>query len=171
MVALTAAYVAHVLSAAFWTGATLYVAYAVLPAARGGRLRAAGFVEQVHRLLLVTRWTGIVLPATGAYMIWRLYTPLELLTTTTRGWVVLVMIGLWGALNTVLELGVLRMRRAVDDPGFGQYMSEGFPAERLSGDVTGVALADLGRPYLLVGAALATLLLVDAALLAVGVPV
>ena len=170
MVLLTTAYVLHVLSAAFWTGATLYVVYAVLPGARDGRLPANAVADGVHRLLLITRWTGIVLPVTGAYMIWALYTPLELLTTTARGWAVLAMFGLWGLMNTLIELGVLRMRRAVDDVGMGAYMAEGFPLTYLSGEESGRELADRGRPYLLAAAGCAVLLLADAALLAVGIP-
>ena len=167
---LTVAYVLHVLSAAFWTGATLYVVYAVLPGGRDGRLPAAAVADGVHRLLLITRWTGIALPVTGAYLIWALYTPLELLTTTARGWAVLTMFGLWGLMNTLIELGVLRMRRAVDDPGMGAYMAEGFPADLLSEGPTGAELVRRGRPYLLAGAGCAVLLLIDAALLAGGIP-
>lgn len=170
MVALTTAYVLHVLSAALWTGGTLYVVYALLPAARGDRLPATAFVDGIHRLLLITRWTGVVLPVTGVYLIWVLYTPLEVLTTTTRGWAVLAMFGLWGVMNTLIELGVLRMRRSVDDVGIGRYMAEGFPAERLRGDRTAAEFAAAGRPYLLASAGCAVLLLIDAALLAGGIP-
>ena len=85
MILLTAAFVVHVVSAGLWTGATLYVAYAILPAARTERFGRGAFVEQLHRLLLINRWTGLALPATGAYMIWELYTPLWLLFDTQLG--------------------------------------------------------------------------------------
>ena len=170
MALLTAAFVLHVLSAAFWTGSTLYVVYAVVPAARTGRLSTELFVDNCHRLLLITRWTGVVIPLTGAYMIWVLYTPLELLTATARGWAVLVMIGLWGGMNALIELGVLRMRRAVDDVGLAAYMTEGFPSGTLSEPPSSrrPELVGLVRPYLLGAAGCAVLLLVDAALLAGG---
>ncbi|TKX80906.1 copper resistance protein CopD [Halorubrum sp. SD626R] len=169
---LTTAFVLHVVSGALWTGATLYVAYATLPRAADGTLGRAAFVDAAHRLLVITRWTGVVLPVTGAYMIWTLYTPLDLLTASPRGWAVLAMLSLWGAMNGLVELGVLRMRREVDpDIGWGAYMAEGFPVDALGGDgPTAARLAARSRPYLLASAGLAALLLVDAALLAGGVP-
>lgn len=170
MAVLTIAYVLHVLSGAFWTGATIYVAYAVLPSARTGQLTAAAFTEQIHRLLLITRWTGVVLPLTGVYLIWVLYTPLEVLVETQRGVAVLVMLGLWSVMNTLIEIGVFGMRRGVDEVGLGTYMREGFPAEILESDVTPSALAAQIRPYLLASTVCAVLLLVVAALLAGGIP-
>ena len=170
----TAAFAAHVLSGALWTGATLFVVYAVLPRATDGTLSRAGFVDTAHRLLLVTRWTGVVLPVTGAYLIWLLYRPFELLTGTSRGWAVLAMLSLWGAMNGLFELGVLRMRREVDpDVGWGRYMAEGFPVDALDEGASApgsARLAAVARPYFLASAGLAVLLLVDAALLAGGVP-
>lgn len=171
---LTTAFVFHVVSGALWTGATLYVVYATLPRASDGVLGRDAFVDAAHRLLMITRWTGIVLPVTGAYMIWVLYRPLTLLTATPRGWAVIAMLSLWGVMNGVIELGVLRMRREVDPAiGWGAYMAEGFPIDAL--DEGGAApsatrLAAVGRPYLLASGGLAVLLLVDAALLAGGVP-
>ncbi|GAA0724218.1 hypothetical protein J2744_002314 [Halorubrum trapanicum] len=170
----TVAFVAHVLSGAVWTGAALFVAYAVLPRATDGTMSRAGFVDAAHRLLMITRWTGVALPVTGAYLVWLLYRPLELLTGTSRGWAVLAMLSLWGVMNGLVELGVLRMRREVDpDVGWGEYMAEGFPVEALDGigAAPGSArLAAVARPYLLASAGLAVLLLVDAALLAGGIP-
>lgn len=171
---LTTAFVFHVVSGALWTGATLYVVYATLPRASDGVLGRDAFVDAAHRLLMITRWTGIVLPVTGAYMIWVLYRPLTLLTATPRGWAVIAMLSLWGVMNGVIELGVLRMRREVDPAiGWGAYMAEGFPIDALDeGGATPSAtrLAAVGRPYLLASGGLAVLLLVDAALLAGGVP-
>ena len=70
-VLLTTAFVFHVVSGALWTGATLYVVYATVPRATDGTLGREAFVDAAHRLLVVTRWTGVVLPLTGAYMVWR----------------------------------------------------------------------------------------------------
>lgn len=169
MVVLTTAYVLHVLSAALWTGGVLYVAYAVLPAARAGQLGAEVFAEQLHRLLLVTRWTGLVLPVTGGYLVWVRYWPAEFLLETPQGWAVLAMLGLWGVMNTLIEVGVLQARRAIDDPGFGTYMQEGFPAEAVPAGLETTALLGRVRPYLLASAGCAVLLLADAALLASGI--
>ena len=191
---LTIAFVLHVVSGALWTGATLYVVYATLPRATDGTLSREAFVDAAHRLLLITRWTGVVLPITGAYMVWVLYTPLSLLTTSSRGWAVLAMVALWGLMNGVIEMGVLRMRRETDpEIGWGTYMAEGFPIEALAennADETNdeptperpgsrrsdtapscERLAAVSRPYLLASGGLAVLLLADAALLAGGVPV
>jgi hypothetical protein len=173
-VLLATAFVFHVVSGALWTGATLYVVYATLPRATDGTLGREAFVDAAHRLLMITRWTGVALPVTGAYMIWRLYTPLAALTTTGRGWAVLAMLSLWGVMNGLVELGVLRMRREVDpEIGWGRYMTEGFPVAALDGTagVPGSArLASVARSYLLASGGLAVLLLVDAALLAGGIP-
>jgi hypothetical protein len=195
---LTTAFVLHVLSGALWTGATLYVVYATLPRAADGTLSRDAFVDAAHRLLMITRWTGVVLPVTGAYMIWALYAPLGLLTETVRGWAVLAMLSLWGIMNGLVELGVLKMRREVDPGiGWGTYMAEGFPVDAnggpgatdggveavdrrtdaaggngrgSGGEPSAKRLAAVGRPYLLASAGLAVLLLVDAALLAGGIP-
>jgi hypothetical protein len=77
-------------------------------------------------------------------------------------------------MNGLVELGVLRMRREVDpDIGWGRYMAEGFPVDALDGvgSAPGSArLATVGRPYLLASGGVAVLLLIDAALLAGGIP-
>jgi hypothetical protein len=171
-VLLTTAFALHVLSGALWTGATLYVVYATLPRATDGTLGRDAFVDAAHRLLMITRWTGVVLPVTGAYMVWTLYAPLTLLTASARGWAVLAMLSLWGVMNGLVELGVLRMRREVTPGiGWGEYMVEGFPIDALDDDgPDGERLAAVGRPCLLASGGLAVLLLVDAALLAGGVP-
>jgi len=177
-VLLTIAFVLHVVSGALWTGATIYVVYATLPRAADGVLGREAFVDAAHRLLMITRWTGVVLPVTGGYMIWVLYRPVSLLTATPRGWVVLAMLSLWGIMNGVIELGVLQMRREIDpEIGWGEYMAEGFPIDALGGtdaaaepDPSTARLASVGRPYLLASGGLAVLLLVDAALLAGGIP-
>lgn len=164
--ALTLSYVVHVVSAAFWTGAVLFVAYTTLPAARGGELSVAGFERTVDGLLRVTRWTGLALPITGAYQIWVLY-PLPRLFGTTRGHLVLGMLALWGLMNTAIEVGVYRMQASDGDgPGLSQYMAEGFS---LAADADVSDRVAVGRPYLLGSAGLSVLLLVDAALLATGV--
>lgn len=168
---LTASYVLHVGAATFWLGATLYAQYAVVPAATAGRLGPAAFVGQMDRLLGVTRWTGLVLPLTGGYQLWRLYS-LESLLGTREGWLVLAMLGLWGGMNTAVELGVLAMRResGSGSVGLGQYLTEGFPATALDDSATLDGMVAAGRPYLFVATGLALLLVADAALLAGPLP-
>jgi uncharacterized membrane protein len=164
-------YVVHVVSAAFWTGGVLYAAYAVFPAARAGELPPAAFERQVDGVLQATRWTGLALPATGAYQLWTLY-PLPRLLGTTAGHLVLGMLALWGLMNGLLEAGVYRMRTVDDDRvGIGTHLRERFvlgAGPDTDGHVDVVRRADVGWPYLVGAAALALLLLVDAALLASG---
>lgn len=164
---LTLSYVVHVVSAAFWTGGVLYAAYAVFPSEAVADVGPAAFERSVDGLLRVTRWTGVALPATGLYQIWRLY-PVERLVGTTDGHLVLGMLALWGLMNVVLEAGIYRMRTLGGDAvGVGRYMAEGFVLAT-DGGVDVAARADAGRPYVLAAAALSVLLLVDAALLAGG---
>lgn len=160
---LALSYVVHVASAALWTGAVLYVVYAVLPAARAGEFGREAFGVTVDRLLRVTRWTGLSLPLTGVYQVWLLY-PVDALLGTTRGHLVVGMALLWTAMNGVVEAGVYRMRTVDADLSFGRYLAAGYLAD--GGSPAAVErLARVGRPYLLAAAAMAVLLLADAALL------
>ena len=168
--ALTLSYVVHVVSAALWTGGVLYAAYAVFPPARGGDLSPPAFERSVDGLLQVTRWTGIALPVTGAYQIWVLY-PTDRLLGTTAGHLVVGMALLWSVMNGVVELGVYRMRTLDGEAlGVGRYMAEGFALDGDADLSDVVDAAGTGRPYVLAAAGLAVLLLVDAGLLAAGVP-
>ena len=163
---LTLSYVAHVLAAAFWTGTALYVAAAVLPATNAGDFGRLAFGTTIHRYLLVTRWTGLVLPVTGLYQIWVLY-PLDALLGTTRGHLVLGMSLLWGVMNTAVEAGIYRMQTADGTSlAVGRYTGDGFDVGRVDAGLDRLLAA--GRPYLLAAAGLAVVLLADAALLAAG---
>lgn len=66
MTLLTLSFVAHVLAAAFWTGAVLFFACTVLPASEAFDREATNTL--LDRLFRVTRWTGIVLPVTGGHL-------------------------------------------------------------------------------------------------------
>lgn len=160
---LALSYLVHVVSAGLWTGSVLYVVYAVLPPARAGEFGREAFGVTVDRLLRVTRWTGISLPLTGVYQIWVLY-PTDALLGTTRGHLVLGMALLWTVMNGVVETGVYRMRTLEGELSLGRYLSGGYLAD--GGSTASVErLAATGRPYLLAAAAMAVLLLADAALL------
>jgi uncharacterized membrane protein len=164
-VLLTVSYLLHVLAAGFWTGAVLFVAYILVSDAGRDVVSRDAYVVQMDRLLRVTRWTGVVLPTTGLYQMWVLY-PWDRLVGTVDGWLVLSMLGLWGVLNGVIELGVFVMRREADPVGYGTFLQEGFPTDALTEELTLERLHQLGRPYLLVSVLLAVLLLGNAALLA-----
>jgi len=107
------------------------------------------------------------LPVTGVYLVWELYTVAGLLGTT-RGWLVVAMASLWLVMNGTMEVGTLRMREVMGDVSIGSYFAEGFPRTP-DESVTVAEVAETGRPYMLVAAGLAVLLLVDAALIASGV--
>jgi uncharacterized membrane protein len=163
---LSASYVVHVLSALFWIGAVLFVAYLYLPGRTDGTPVDLGWT--LDRLLRVTRWTGVALPVSGLYQIWVLY-PIARLLGSTRGHLVLGMFLLWGIMNGLVEVGVYRAR-TVDGsrPSLGAYMAEGVGVDGgLSRDHAAEARSTV-RPYLLGGVLLSVLLGVDAALLAGG---
>lgn len=164
-VLLALSYVAHVVAGGLWTGGVAYATVAVLPAARRGDLSAPGFGRSVDWLLQTTRATGVVLPLTGGYQIWRVY-PLPRLFGTSRGHLVLGMVTLWGLMNGLVELAVYRMRAADGaGMGFGRHTIERFG---LADEADARGAAEVARPYMLAAAALGVLLLVDAALLAGG---
>lgn len=160
-------YVVHVLSALFWVGAVLYVAYALVPVPDDA-VDVAGLGLALDKLLRVTRWTGVALPVTGLYQVWVLY-PVDSLLGTTRGHLVVGMFLLWGVMNGLVELGVYRAR-TVDGTrlSLGTYMAEGVRADGgLPPGSAREALATV-RPYLVVATGLSVLLAVDAALLGGG---
>lgn len=162
---LVVSFVGHVAAATVWIGAIAVAAYAVRQARRE-QLSPAAFQRGVDGLLQATRWTGLVLPATGAYQTWRLYA-VDALLTTTRGWLVVGMLGLWGALNGLIELAVYRMLAADGRRlGVAAYLQTGYTIDA----TTDVARqAAVGWPYLLAAVGLAALLVLDAGLLAAGV--
>jgi hypothetical protein len=163
---LAASYVVHVLSALFWVGAVLFVAYLYLPRRTGAGPHNPEWT--LDRLLRVTRWTGLALPVTGFYQIWVLY-PIPRLLGTAQGHLVLGMLLLWGLMNGIVELGVYRAR-VVDGsrPALGAYVSEGVRVDGGLPDTHADEAVATVRPYLIGGTLLSVLLGVDAALLAGG---
>lgn len=159
-------YVSHVLSGALWTGSVCYVAAFVVPTARRGGLSRAAFERTVDGVLQITRLTGVVLPITGGYQLWRLY-GVETLLSTPRGWLVLVMGIAWGLTNGLVELGVLAVSREIGEVSLATYFLERF---EMGSDGPGAAAsAETLRPYALAAAVCSVVLLVDAGLLAAGV--
>jgi hypothetical protein len=160
--ALVASYVLHVVAGLAWVGS---LAGGLAVTARGGDLTPAGLERGLDGLLQLTRLTGLVLPVTGLYQVWVLY-PTARLLSTPRGWLVVAMFGLWGAVNGLVELGAYRVRRADGvEMGLGRHTIERLT---LGADADTARLADTARPYLWAAAAGGVLLLVDAGLLASG---
>ena len=160
-------YVSHVLSALFWVGAVLYVAY-VLVTVPDDAVDATGVGLALDKLLRLTRWTGIALPVTGLYQVWVLY-PVDRLLGTTRGHLVVGMVLLWEVMNGLVELGIYRAR-TVDGTRLwlGTYMAEGVRADGgLPASSARDALSTV-RTCLAVATCPSVLLAVDAALLGGG---
>ncbi len=98
----------HLSFAALWVGAVLFVTLAVLPVARDGGLDAEPLTRLVGRLRTVSRASALVLLVTGGHLTATGYT-VGRLVGTTRGHLVLAMVGLWFALAAVLEVGSSRL--------------------------------------------------------------
>lgn len=120
--------VIHLVFAGLWTGSVLFVALAGLP--EGG----------LSKLRQITRASAVLLLLTGGHQAAMGYGD-GLLTGTTAGWAVIVMVVLWLALAGVVEVGASKY----DDGG-----------------------AEAAAPFWNAGAVVALLLLIDAGLLAGG---
>jgi len=144
----TAMVTIHLLFAGLWTGGVVFVAAAVLPAARDGSLSAGALDLLSGRLVLLTRLSALVLLLTGGHMAGTGYT-VGTLTGSGGGHLVLSMVVLWFLLAVLVEVGNRKLRGVGSDDG--------------------VVAAAAARPYFLAAAAVALLLLVDGGLLAGGV--
>lgn len=142
---LDAVLVVHTIFAALWTGGTLVLAGAVLPAARNDWLstQALSFITRRFRSLTIV--SVIALLFTGGHLAGTLYT-VERLQSTGRGHLVLAMVGLWLLLAVVLV------------GGFRQLVA-------VSTDQSAARAATNARPWFLVGSLVSLALLVLAGLL------
>lgn len=104
----TAMRVGHVLFAALWTGASLFMAAGVVPAARDGRVGADAIEWIARRFTYLTIGSVLVLFVTGGHLAGTLYT-FESLTGSGRGHLVLTMIALWLALAVLLHFGTRKL--------------------------------------------------------------
>ena len=113
MVVETAVYTLHTAFAALWAGAVLFVVAAVHPLAMDGDIAPDAYGRVVSTLQRVTRASAVVLFVTGGYMAGAEY-GLQDLTATTRGYLVLAMLGLWLVLAATVEVACARALRGVD---------------------------------------------------------
>jgi len=104
----TIGYVIHMLFAALWTGSVVFVTYAVLPVARAGDIDTDPFADIMSRNLTLSRLSALVLFLTGGHLAGSLYT-VESLTGTTRGYLVVTMLGLWLILAGLIEVGTTKI--------------------------------------------------------------
>lgn len=94
----------HTIFAALWTGGTLFVAGAVLPAARRDLLGETALALIARRFTYLTVASVVLLLFTGGHLAGTLYT-VETLQSTGRGHLVLTMVGLWLVLPLLLYGG------------------------------------------------------------------
>lgn len=94
----------HTIFAALWTGGTLLVAGAVLPAARKELLGKKALALIGRRFWYLTVMSVLLLLFTGGHLAGTFYTA-ESLQSTERGHLVLTMVGLWLILPIVLYGG------------------------------------------------------------------
>lgn len=145
MVVETASNVLHVLFAAAWVGAVLFVALAVLPLARDGDLDPDALGSIVDSLRTLSRTSALVLLLTGGHLAGTRYTA-DSLVATGRGHLVLTMVALWLVLAAVVEVGAGRIEDGLDERKLRE------PARR-------------GLRWFRVASVVGVLLLVDGALL------
>lgn len=100
--------VTHLLFAGVWTGSVVFVTVGVLPLAVRGEINAGPLEWIAGRLTTVSRASALLLFVTGGHMAGTGYT-VETLTGTTRGYLVLAMLGLWFVLAALVEVGASRL--------------------------------------------------------------
>ncbi|WP_299330751.1 transporter [Haloplanus sp.] len=104
----------HLLVAGLWAGSVLFVAGGLLPAARDGDLGATVLGGLIGRLRWGSRVASVVLLLTGGHLAGTRYTA-ETLFGSTRGYLVLAMVGLWLAMAGLIEAGSGRLLDGVDE--------------------------------------------------------
>ncbi|WP_232688657.1 CopD family protein [Halobacterium zhouii] len=100
--------VVHTIFAALWTGSTIAVAGAIVPAAQRDLLDADALSLVARRFTYLTLTSVVLLLATGGHLAGTLYTA-ESLQSTGRGHLVLAMVGLWFALAGILHFATRRL--------------------------------------------------------------
>ena len=98
----------HTIFGALWTGGTLVVAGAIIPAARRERLSEGALALIGRRFWYLTIASVLLLLFSGGHLAATLYTA-ETLQSTGSGQLVLAMVGLWLALAVVLAIGTRRL--------------------------------------------------------------
>ncbi|EMA36903.1 hypothetical protein [Halococcus hamelinensis] len=135
----------HTIFAAIWTGGTLVIAGAVIPAARNELLSIDGLTLIARRFWYLTVGSVLLLMFSGGHLAGTLYT-VETLQSSSRGNLVLLMVGLWFVLAVVLFFGFRRLTSS--KPG-----------------QSAVVAATKARPWFLGGSVVAIALLIIAGLL------
>ncbi|QIQ76462.1 hypothetical protein GL213_07975 [Halogeometricum borinquense] len=104
----------HTVFAALWTGGTLVVAGAVIPAARSESLSRDGLTFIARRFWYLTVASTLLLLFSGGHLAGTMYTA-ETLQTMGRGNLVLAMVGLWLVLAIVLFFGYRQLTNSLSE--------------------------------------------------------
>lgn len=116
----------HTLFAALWTGGTLLVAGAVIPAARRELLGEKALSLITRRFSYLTIASVLLLLFSGGHLAGNLYTA-ESLTSTMRGNLVLTMVGLWLVLAVVLFFGFRKLTDSTSETSVSTAASSARP--------------------------------------------
>jgi uncharacterized membrane protein len=135
--------VGHLLVGALWTGSVVFVAGAVLPAAREGDLNAAPLESLVGSLTAWSRGASVLMLLTGGHLAATRYEAAAL-TGTQRGWLVLAMVALWLALTALVEIGAGRMDDGLERRKVREPTREALPWFRAAAAVGLLLLIDAG---------------------------
>jgi len=110
----TAVNAIHLLFAGLWAGSVLFVARAVVPAAREGDLDATPLRGLVDQFRTWSRVSSLVLFLTGGHLAGTRYTA-ETLLGSTRGYLVVAMVVLWFVLTGLVEVASGRLVDGLDE--------------------------------------------------------
>lgn len=141
MVVGLAAQFLHLTAAAVWIGGVFFVTFAVLPAARDGRLEykpATMFLDRFSKVSLVS---ALVLFVSGGHMAGTRYS-FESLTSTTDGHLVLSMVVLWALLLGMLQVGQMKIRKEAERGVLVEPVRSALLWYRLAAVVAFLLLAD-----------------------------
>ncbi|MFC6768839.1 hypothetical protein [Natrinema soli] len=103
----------HLMTAGVWAGWTVFMAVLILPAARNGRLGSDALIWLTGRFSLFSKVAPVVMFLTGMYMVGQSY-PTDALLGSSRGYLVLSMIGLWLALSALTNVSSRRLVGSVE---------------------------------------------------------
>ncbi|MFD1588557.1 CopD family protein [Halorientalis brevis] len=104
----TIGFVIHMLFAAIWTGAVIFMTYGVIPVARAGNIDTDPFADITSRLLTLSRLSALIMFLTGGHLAAQLYT-VETLLEPPRGHLVLTMLALWLIMAGLVEVGTKKI--------------------------------------------------------------
>ncbi len=110
---LTTLYAVHLLFAGLWAGSVLFMAYAVLPTAQAGDIRAKPLAAITSKLTMLSRASVIVMLISGGYIAGQVYG--GGMMQTTNGTLVISMVILWLVLSALVEVGASRLRDGLEE--------------------------------------------------------